>query len=72
MITIPLTGLPNSIRLGQDFTKVFCPNAENYFKGAITLPLHQSLTAEQQQEVIAALASSINEVTEQNVSTSKM
>ena len=56
----------------KGFTQGYCPNAENYFKGAITLPLHQSLTAEQQQEVIAALASSIKEVTEQNVSTSKM
>lgn len=63
---IPIYLHPFYQKLG--FPKGYCPTAENYFEGAITLPLHQSLTAEQQQSVIKALTSSIEEVTEQHAS----
>lgn len=50
---IPIHLQPDYRRLG--FGPGYCPNAEGYYAGAISLPLHPQLTAEQQQQVINSL-----------------
>ncbi|MBP7548555.1 MAG: UDP-4-amino-4,6-dideoxy-N-acetyl-beta-L-altrosamine transaminase [Corallincola sp.] len=50
---IPIHLQPDYRRLG--FGPGYCPNAESYYAGAISLPLHPQLTGEQQQLVINSL-----------------
>ncbi len=55
---IPVYRQPYYVRLG--FEAGYCPVAEEYYAGAISLPLHPMLTDEQQDEVVAALKRAIN------------
>jgi UDP-4-amino-4,6-dideoxy-N-acetyl-beta-L-altrosamine transaminase len=54
---IPVYLQPYYRRLG--FAPGHCPEAENYYQGAISLPLYPDLTDGQQDQVVAALATAI-------------
>lgn len=57
---IPIHLQPYQRRLGG-FSEGYCPNAETYYRGALSLPLYPKLTTEQQQEVAYALRRAIAE-----------
>jgi UDP-4-amino-4,6-dideoxy-N-acetyl-beta-L-altrosamine transaminase len=54
---IPVYRQPYYERLG--FKAGYCPNAEQYYAEAISLPMYFGLTAEQQDKVIAVLSEAI-------------
>jgi len=54
---IPVYRHPYFAEMG--FQKNYCPNAEAYFRSAISIPMFASLTEDQQGAVIQALASSL-------------
>ena len=51
---IPIYLHPYQRRLGG-FSEGYCPHAETYYRGALSLPLYPTLTFEQQQQVAYAL-----------------
>ena len=55
---IPIYLQPHQRRLGG-FGPGYCPNAETYYRGALSLPLYPTLRPEQQQEVAHALRQAI-------------
>ena len=55
---IPVHRQPYYERIG--FEQGYCPNAEQYHRAAISLPIYSSLTNEQQQKVIATLKDVLN------------
>ncbi len=56
---IPIHLQPYQRRLGG-FGPGYCPNAETYYRGALSLPLYPTLRPEQQQEVAHALKQAIS------------
>tara|TARA_B110000008_G_C16966572_1_gene562257 strand:+ start:2198 stop:3355 length:1158 start_codon:yes stop_codon:yes gene_type:complete len=55
---IPIHTQPYFLNLG--FSKGDFPNAENYYSGAISIPIFQSMRKDQQDQVIDALNSALN------------
>lgn len=55
---IPIYLQPYHRRLGG-FKPGYCPNAETYYQGALSLPIYPTLTLEQQQFTADALRSAI-------------
>lgn len=56
---IPIYSQPFYQRLGYEFAQ--CPEAENYYSSAITLPLYPALSEEQQDRVVAVLKKSVSQ-----------
>lgn len=54
---IPVYTQPHYQRLG--FRHGLCPNAEQYYAGAISLPIYYALTDAEQEQVVAALRSAL-------------
>ena len=52
--------LPPFQRSLWGFSEGYCPNAETYYRGALSLPLYPKLGAEQQQQVAHALRRAIS------------
>jgi UDP-4-amino-4,6-dideoxy-N-acetyl-beta-L-altrosamine transaminase len=55
---IPVHRQPYYERMG--FEQGYCPNAEQYHRAAISLPMYSSLTGEQQQKVVTTLKDVLN------------
>jgi UDP-4-amino-4,6-dideoxy-N-acetyl-beta-L-altrosamine transaminase len=45
---------------GMGFTAGYCPNAERYYRDAITIPLYPALAEDEQDMVVAALAEAVS------------
>ena len=50
---------PALLSLHLGFKEGYCPEAERYYREAVSIPMHCALTVEQQEHVIAAVRQAV-------------